>query len=192
MGSMISWIAFKDMSVTEAAVAFGLTLSGQSGEVFDYDVSATRSGDWSIVVFNDINLDLAAETELARLSRRGDILVVHVNETTMMQTSEQWRNGRQVWSVWHDAQIDPRHLEEEGNLPPAYDGIERRRMAEQDEEDAGDASVDFVSEIPLDLAEDVTRFRYDRSDSEFFELVPGGDSLPKKTSFFGSLKSMFR
>jgi hypothetical protein len=65
--------------VPEVALAFGLTLSGQSAEVLDYDVSATRSGDWSIVIFNDINLNLAAEQELVRLSRRGDIVVVHVD-----------------------------------------------------------------------------------------------------------------
>lgn len=188
MGFSISWIAFKTIPLTEAALAFGLTLSGQSDEVFDYDVSGTRVGDWSIVIFNDVNPDLTDEMELARLSRRGDIVVVHVIETTMTQTSERWLDGRRVWSVWHDAQIGARHLEAEGNLPTAYESIKRTRMAEQEE----DTGVDVISEIPLDLAEQITNFRHDRIGPEFFELVPGDAQKPKKAGFMSIFTSLLR
>ncbi|MBX3571152.1 MAG: hypothetical protein KF694_02255 [Mesorhizobium sp.] len=192
MGFSISWIAFKSIPLTEAALAFGLTLSGQSDEVFDYDLSGTRVGDWSIVIFNDVNPGLTDEMELARLSRGGDIVVVHVIETTMTQTSERWLDGRRVWSVWHDAQLGNRHLEVEGDLPPAYEDIKRKRVAEQEEEDAGEAAVDFISEIPLDLAEQITNFRHDRIGPEFFELVPGDAQKPKKAGFMSIFTSLLR
>lgn len=188
MGFSISWIAFKSIPLTEAALAFGLTLSGLSDEVFDYDVSGTRVGDWSIVIFNDVNPGLTDEMELARLSRRGDIVVVHVIETTMTQTSERWLDGRRVWSVWHDAQLGDRHLEAEGDPPPAYESIKRTRMAEQEK----DAEVDVVSEIPLDLAEQITNFRHDRIGPEFFELIPGDAQKPKKAGFMSIFTSLLR
>ena len=188
MGFSISWIAFKSIPLTEAALAFGLTLSGQSDEVFDYDVSGTRIGDWSIIIFNDVNLDLTGDKELARLSRRGEIVVVHINETTMTQTSERWLDGRPVWSVWHDAQLSDRHLEAEGDLPVAYEGMKRKRMAEQEE----DAGVDVVSEIPLDLAEHTTNFRHDQIGPEFFELVPGDAQKPRKAGFLSIFTSLLR
>jgi hypothetical protein len=191
VGFSVSWIALKDLPLTEAALAFGLTSSDQSGETFDYEVSGANVGDWTVLVFNDVNTALAEE-ELVRLSRRDDVVVVHVHETTMMQTSEMWRQGRQVWSVWHDTLQGERNLEEEGEFPPAYDEIKQRLFAQQDEEDAGDAAVDFVSEIPIELAAQVTGFRHDRMGAEFFELVPGDGSKPRKASFLGRLKTMFR
>lgn len=192
MGFSITWIAFKDIPLTEAALAFGLTMSGQSDEVFDYNASGTHIGDWSIVIFDDINPDLTDENKIARLSRRGDIVVVHINDTTMTQTSERWLDGRPVWSVWHDAQLGNRHLEAEGDLPPAYEDIKQKRMAEQEEEDAGEAAVDFISEIPLDLAEQTTNFRHDRIGPEFFELVPGDSQKPKKAGFMSIFTSLLR
>ncbi len=97
-----------------------------------------------------------------------------------------------MWSVWHDAQIDPRHLEEEGAPPAAYEDIKRRLMARQDEEDPDMTSVDLISEIPLELAESVTGYRHDRFGPEYFELVPGDATAPRKTGFFGNLKGLFR
>jgi hypothetical protein len=192
MGFTISWVAFKDLPLAEAALALGLLQSGQSESVFDYDVNGARIGNWSVVVFNDLNPNLAESRELVRLSSGREIVVVHISETTMMQWAERWKNGRQVWNVQHTSEEGPRHLEASGSLPAEFADIRRRRFAEQDEEDAGDAEADFIADIPLDLAQAATGFRHDTADAEFFELVPDARSTPKKASFFGSLKAMFR
>ena len=75
---------------------------------------------------------------------------------------------------------------------PAYEDIKRKRVAEQEEEDAGEAAVDFISEIPLDLAEQITNFRHDRIGPEFFELVPGDAQKPKKAGFMSIFTSLLR
>jgi hypothetical protein len=191
MGFTISWVAYKDLPLAEAALAFGLLQSGQSETVLDYEANGARVGNWSIVVFNDLKPDLAEPRELARLSSGREIVVVHISETTMMQWAERWKNGRQVWNVQHTSEEGPRHLETTGSLPAEFAEIRRRRFAEQDEEDAGDAAVDFIADIPLDLAEAATGFRHDSTEAEFFELVPDADTKPKKAGFLGVFKMLF-
>lgn len=192
MGFTISWIAFKDLPLAEAALALGLLQSGQSESVFDYDVNGARIGNWSVVIFNDLNPDLAESRELVPLSSGREIVVVHISETTMMQWAERWKNGRQVWNVQHTSEEGPRHLDASGSLPAEFAEIKRRRFAEQDEEDSGDAAADFISEIPLDLAEAATGFRHDTTDAEFLELVPDADAKPKKAGFLSIITNLLR
>lgn len=191
MGFTISWVAFKDLPLAEAALALGLMQSGQSEAVFDYDVNGARIGNWSVVIFNDLHVDLAEPRELVRLSSGREIVVVHISETTMMQWAERWKNGRQVWNVQHTSEEGPRHLEASGSLPAEFADIRRRRFAEQDAEDAGDAEADFIADIPLDLAEAATGFRHDSTESEFFELIPDTDAKPKKAGLLSVFKKLF-
>lgn len=173
MGFSISWIAFKGVSLAKAALAFGLIQTGQTEEVMDFPLSGAQVGDWAIIVAEDLYPKLADERELVRLSRRQDIVVVHVNETTMLFWASRWHGGREIWEVRHEGENDHRHLEVEGDLPPEFTAVRDKWLATQDKEDARGTMVDFVSEIPIDLAEGVTGFRHDTFGTEFFELVPG-------------------
>lgn len=188
----MSWVAFKDLPLAEAALTFGLVASGHTEDVFDYAANGARIGDWCVVIFDDLIPDLAETRELARISSGRDIVVVHMSETTMMQWAERWKDGRPIWTVRHTSEEGPRHLEAPGSLPPEFDDIKRRRFSEQDEEDSGNAGIDFITEIPVELAESATGFRHDATEAEFFELVPDAGATPKTAGFFSTLKALFR
>ena len=178
MGFSISWVAFQGLPLAKAALTFGLIQSGQSDEIFDFAYNGAEIGkDWSIVIFNDVDMDLVDDRRMASLSVGRDMVVVHNIDTVMLQWAEQWRDGHEVWSIRHTSAEGARNLETTGNLPACFEEIRRARFADQDREDAGAASVDFIAEIPIEVAECVTGFRHDTIDVEFLELVPiSGDS----------------
>lgn len=173
MGYSISWVAFKGLPLAKAALVFGLAQSGQSDEAFDFAYNgATVGQNWSVVLFNDVNIHLVDEKRLANLSTGRDMVVVHNIDAVMLQWAEQWRDGHEVWSIQHTSADGARNLEATGNLPTCFEEIRRARFADQDREDAGAAAIDFIADIPLEVAECVTGFRHNTVGVEFMELVP--------------------
>ena len=55
MGFSITWVAIRDIPLAEAALALGLVTSGQSDQVFDFDINGTAVGNWSVVIYNEVN-----------------------------------------------------------------------------------------------------------------------------------------
>lgn len=176
MGFSISWVAFHDLPLAKAALVFGLALTGETDEVFDFAYNgAVVDKNWSFVIFDDVNMDLVDEKRMASLSTGRDVVVVHNIDTVMLQWAEQWRDGHEVWSIRHTSADGARNLEVTGNLPSCFDEIRRARFADQDREDAGAAEIDFIADIPLQVAECMTGFRHDTTEAEFMELVPAPD-----------------
>jgi hypothetical protein len=171
MGFAITWVGIKGISLAKAALIFGLAQSGPPEDVMVSETSGAQVGEWAIVVI-DLEPKFADESELLRLSTGRDIVVVHIEETTMMFWASRWRNGHEVWAVRHEAVEGPRHLEVEGDLPAQFPAIRDKFFAAQDKEDAGESAVDFIAEIPIGLAEDATGFRHDTMGPEYYELLP--------------------
>ena len=74
-----------------------------------------------------------------------------------------WEDGKQVWSVTHDADQGPHHLEETGNVPPSLAAIRQRLETLQREKD----DADYIFDIPVELVRDMTGFRYDGNDGGY-------------------------
>ena len=70
-------------------------------------------------------------------------------------------DGIELWSVIHDAQQSLHHLSVSGDPPEEFLAIKGRLFGEQEKEDAGSAEVDFVFDIPIELAASITGFRHD-------------------------------
>jgi hypothetical protein len=167
MGFNITWIAFHDLPLKEAALSLGLALTGQSDETFDFPVNGISTDqNWSIVIFNEQQIALAGAKTLKWLSTGRDIVVVHINETVMHQIATRWVDGNEVWTVEHDSSLDLDHLEAEGDLPSSFEEIREARLEEQKR----DTETDHISDVPLELAQRITGFSHDVLAAEYFEL----------------------
>jgi hypothetical protein len=130
--------------------------------------------------------------DLGSLSRGAEVVACFVEEHVMFSAAAFWRDGLRVWSVEHDAQEGIRHLVVAGELPAEMSAIIKESEAAQDAEDECDSEVDYIFEIPVDIAQRITDFRYDRDDVDGIELkfdvldhVPGQRRAGWFKSIFG-------
>lgn len=79
----------------------------------------------------------------------------------MNALATEWKNGRQVWSVSHDGSDGGDQLAVEGQLPDVFEELKHEADAAQEESAKEGGGVDFVFDIPLDLAAELTGFRHD-------------------------------
>ena len=74
-----------------------------------------------------------------------------------------YENGQRLWNVTHEASNGIRDLAVEG-APPEFFGALREEFEEkQAREDGHEASVDFIFDIPIELASKLCGYRYDKS-----------------------------
>jgi len=134
-----------------------------TGEVDEYFEAEHTGGEldsgWYVVVTEDAGL--LEPAKLAVWSAGGRLVAAVIHEDTETSLAMEWRDGKQVWSVYHDGTADEPQLAVEGKLPEVFDQI-RREMTELEAEVAAQGGeFDAAFEVPLDLAEDITGFRHD-------------------------------
>ncbi|MBE9557176.1 MAG: hypothetical protein IMF08_09995 [Proteobacteria bacterium] len=180
MGFSISWLAIKAASADEACAALGLARAGGNSPYPDYTYSgAALPTGWYLVVGADEGYPALLGKDMQGLSQTHDIVVCEVEEHVMFSSSACWMGGTRTWSVIHDCDKGPNHLETEGTLPDDYEAIKSEVLAEQEEEDDDDDEVDFVFEVPLELAKRLAGFKHDEVEVDgqevsFEELRPAG------------------
>jgi hypothetical protein len=161
MGYRICYIA-SPIPPGELAASLGLTVKGTSDEMPDGEwlVAKLKSSGWSVLWAEDEDFGKTARTTLIDLSRAADVILCEVNETVMWSSAEAFRNGASVWRIAHAGDGEDRYdLTVEGNPPEGFAAI--RQALEQEQRD-DDGTVDFIFEIPLDVAAASHGFRHDR------------------------------
>jgi hypothetical protein len=120
---------------------------------------------------NDPDKIVPEDEVFARLSRDASLIACYANETVMNSYACAWLNGVELWSVFHDAQQDIKHLETSGTLPPEMQSIRDRLFAEQEDDD----DADFIFDIPIELFASLGGIRYDQdipaTDPEPWEIL---------------------
>jgi hypothetical protein len=114
---------------------------------------------WLLVT--DAHWQLLADDIPVRLSRGGHVLELAVEEHVMYCGASSWRDGRRDWSSTFDANDGPGYAVSIGDLP----------LAAHVESDA--PGVDGF-DVPVDLIDRMTGWRYDVSD----EQIEGGPFIP--------------
>ncbi len=107
---------------------------------------------------------------LAALSKGAEVVACFVEEHVMFSGAAFWRDGSKIGSVEHDAQQGIHHLVVSGALPPEASAIVEKARSSQDAEDKGASEVDFIFDVPVDISQRITGFRYDRIDVDGVEL----------------------
>jgi hypothetical protein len=162
MGFNLVWIAVQEIGKEDFLADAGFEDTGEPDAWLEADHSGGEvAGGWYVVVSGDFELIEADNMEA--WSAGGRLVAAVVSEGAMNALAMEWRDGKQVWSVYHDGSEGGDTLNVEGQLPPAFEPIRARLMAAQTREQG---PVDHVFDIPLELAEAVTGFRHDRVSEE--------------------------
>ena len=156
----LAWVAVQGVAPDELLERAGFVDTGEVDEYFEAEHTGGELADgWYVIVTEDAGL--LEPAKLAVWSAGGRLVAAVIHEDTETSLAMEWRDGKQVWSVYHDGTADEPQLAVEGKLPEVFDQI-RREMTELEAEVAAQGGeFDAAFEVPLDLAEDITGFRHD-------------------------------
>ena len=154
-------------------------------------VGAELPTGWYLVVAGDLGHRLMGDPTVQRLSAGCDVVTGDVEEHAMVSVATGWKDGQRVWSVTHDGQQDMYHLQTEGELPAAFTDIRDRLRSEQHAAGGRKVTVDFIFDVPVELAQALTGYRHDadipgaRADPfEVLVEIPSGASASTSRSSF--------
>lgn len=145
-------------------------------------------GHYSFVLDLTISID---PPRLARLPAKSRAVSCVVLEHAMISHASLWKDGRHIWQVHHQPSREhPANLEFWGDLPPGFFGSWDAALQKQREHDArrqpGELGVDYLFDVPLDAAAEITGYRHDSGREEpsayrdVTTLVPiNGNSLER-------------
>lgn len=172
MSYSISWIALHGIEKRAVYDRIGFITTGEVSDRDDFEVSGrTLASGWTVIFFGQTtNHPLLRACD--RLSRGCRLIACVVKEDDEWIGIQSWQNGKWQWQVVHDSERSPYHLKADGVLPPQLHSIDIEYRARQFRETQPSG---YVSEIPLVLAQAITSFRHNQSQSdeeEFEELEP--------------------
>jgi hypothetical protein len=161
MGASLSWFAVRGRAPEAVLQDFGLKNVGKEYCKTHFCGGALPSG-WFLVIHGRHEF---TNDEVRQLSRGGEVIACFVEEHVMVSRAAGWKDGEQIWCVTHDAQESDGHLDVEGEPPTGFIAI-RDRLAKQQE---GDGGADFIFNIPVDLAEEITGFSHEEKPEITFD-----------------------
>jgi len=195
MGFMSSWIAIQQCPVGELLDYLNLEETGE--EVFPVNASfswAAFPNQW-IIVFSQ-SFDWGNPARTRELSRFGLAVGCQFEDRVEMTSGLcAARDGEELWRIFHNTVESVYRLDVTGEPPNEFWSIRDRILDEQDRNGGENAGVDYIHEIPLELAQAICGYRADEDETLFKELCSAGltesDPGMRKTSFFGRLKGVF-
>ena len=194
MGWMCSWLAVQGAVKAELLDALNLTETGRqvepgSGAAF---LSCAERPDGWLVLFSD-DFDWADRDQILEMSRFGlTVGCQFEDKVEMTSVARAARHGEELWSISH-ANNPKQRLEISGEPPGEFAAIRDRLFREQEEAGGEEAGVDFVHEIPLEVARSVCGYRADEDEMLFRGLARAGgsaeDGKPRKPVLLSILLS---
>jgi hypothetical protein len=164
MGFNLAWFAVQGVDPETFLERAGFEDTGEPDEYFEAAHSGGEmAGGWYVLVTD--NAGLADAARLSKWSAGGRLIACVILEDQTTSLSMEWRDGRQVWSVYWDGGAGHKQLQVEGALPESFEAIHAditALQAEMDREANEGEGTDIVFELPLDLAEEITGFRHDQ------------------------------
>jgi hypothetical protein len=197
LGFRISWLAAKGVPKADLLSHFGFQDTGEPDEANEapFSIAELPTG-WTVLWSNDQTF---AKIEICTpLSFKAPVLSCWVNETVMFSSANYFDQGNYLWFVGHDAQRGMSSLESDGELPSQFADIRDRLFAQQTAEGGDQADVDFIFDVPLELAQSICGFKHDIYDFEWgvpkFTAVDSSQSqssVPDGESKSGWLSRLF-
>ena len=192
MGFSMSWAAVRGGTPQAVHDALALRGTGTREEIPESDTTgAELPGGWYMVASNRDGLRLSEDAVLGRLSRVGEVVMCFVEEHVMCSFAACWRDGRRVWSVYHDAQSGMESLDIQGEPPAAFIAIRDRLHAQQAAAGGKKAGVDYIFDIPVELAHSLTGYRHDHDipgmPKDAFEVLVSTSTTPERRSWWRRL-----
>ena len=188
MGFSLSWLAIKGASRETSLSALGLRGTEMFEELPESPLTGVRlPTGWYMVVSNRGQcLAFMEDKTLARVSASTEVVTCFVEEHVMCSHAAEWQGGRELWSLMHTADTGGiEHLEIKGEPPPFFAAIRARLRAKQQEAGGKKAEVDYIFDIPVETAQQLTGYRHDRdipgAGEKPFEVLETTDATPKRS-----------
>lgn len=163
MGFAITWFAVPETAAEAFLARQNLERTGNSSDTPDHLINqASMQTGWRVIWYDKYECPFLRTHHLRELSRDHDILVCNIEEHSMDSDVTLWRGGAPLWRIHHNGcENGATGLDVEGAPPECLAAIRKTMEQQQDEENRGDASVDFIFEIPLLVAMELTGFKHD-------------------------------
>ena len=160
MGFKISWIGFNGLGLAECLRRLRMKATDVLDEANEAPFSLAQiPNNWIILFANDFAY--VSDERLAELSAGATVIGCRIHEGVMYSDAALFNSGHKIWSISHYFGAAPLDLNIAGDLPSEILTIRDRLLAEQKAADPI-ANIDHVFDIPVQAAELVTGFRYDR------------------------------
>jgi hypothetical protein len=181
MGWMCSWVAIQGADKSAVFEHLGVA---ETAELVDpgsrvAPFSCAERGGW-LIVFSE-KFDWGDRKRTAELSRFGLAVGCQFEDKVeMTSVACAARGGVELWCVSHIN--DPIYrLDVSGEPPAELAAIRERLIAEQDAEGGEESSVDFIHEIPLEVAKAACGYRADEVEDAFRALEPTRRAAPRSS-----------
>jgi hypothetical protein len=176
MSFSLAWVAVHGVASDDFLERTGFEDTGEVDEYFEEQHSGGEiPGGWYVIVTSEIGL--LEPAKLAQWSAGGRLVATVVHEATSNSLAMEWLDGKQVWSLSHDGSEGGDQLAVEGVLPDVFEELHQEAVAAQAESLKEGGEVDFVFDIPLDLAAEITGFRHD--EMGFDDEIPPFNALER-------------
>ena len=170
MGFSISWLAVRGKAQQDVLSQLRLRETPNRERLPESEIVASAlSSGWYLVFYSRDPTSLNVPM-LAALSAGAEVICCAVEEHAMVSITEGWKDGIKVWSVSHDSERGLTDLDATGVLPIAFASISDGLLAKQNTAGAK-SDVDYVFDVPVELARHETGFRHD-ADFDEFEVDP--------------------
>jgi hypothetical protein len=175
MGLMCSWIAIRTEAKAEVLEHLGLVETGELVEPYSREglISVHQNSNGWLYIFAE-DFDWADGPRVLDLSRFGLTLGIQtedeVDMTCLVRAAE---HGRKLWKVSH-VNDEGEQLKAFGKVPEDFARIRRKYRRLQRERD----DADYLWEIPLALARQLSGYRVDEDPIEFVALDPVAGPAP--------------
>jgi hypothetical protein len=161
MGACLSWFTTRGKTPDAVLREFGLKNVGNKGyRDTPFSGGALPSG-WFLVTHGR---HAFTNDEVRRLSRDCEVVAGFVETHVMVSQVEGWKNGEQIWAVTYNAEENGQ-LEVDGQPPAGFAAIRDRLVNLQE----SDREADYIFDIPIALAKEITGYHYDESPGFTFD-----------------------
>lgn len=162
MGYSISRVALQGKSKEEVLALTSFVDTGTPDEANEAPVSvASLPMGWTVLFFNDYE---ATTPELVVAWSKGcRAIACQVEENVMASNAAFYEDGRHLWTVSHQSDKGIYDLEIRGTPPEAFQEIKDRLLKQQHENDGETTDVDYVFDVPIEMATALCGYRHDES-----------------------------
>ena len=161
MGYSLAWLAVRGKPREAVLKALDLQDTGQREEIAESEINgAELPGGWYLVI-KDHEDHVASDKVVAELSLGHEAVTCFVEEHCTFSCAAGWKDGRKAWSVTHDSSRKRRGLEIEGTPPEMFGPVREDLTSKQTKADVEKRGVDYIFDIPVELAKHITGYRHD-------------------------------
>ncbi len=162
MGSSLSWIAVKGRTPEEVRKILGVRGTGKHGNYGEHVlVGRQLPSGWHILIANVCDDKITKSKLLTELSKGSQIVACSIEEHVMFSSCAYWNKGRKVWFVRHNGDRGTFDITNSGKLPESYSLLKSEYIEKQKSEGGENAEVDFIFELPLQMAKQIVGFKHD-------------------------------